>query len=303
MLLYRNEIARLYQHTGDHVCLADGDFPEGEPETSGFGSIWDDIAKRIHAGEAVVIDEGLVKAIGEQLWAGAVLGYGANFPDVDFNSPDWLMLQSLEANTYYFSAAKTIQQLALANSLLIDPATNEPRPFNVFRYLIEQQVNEVYNVQYLKAEYNMAIAASQSARAWQDDLLLLETHVGIYRTQQDGRVRPKHARLEGIALPLSDPFWGIANPPNAYGCRCYREMIPREEAAISDSESAGKAADLALTELDKNGNNRLEMFRYNPGSSRMVYPPGHPYYNLPGGGEDVARNAADQATPDRGADA
>lgn len=45
-----------------------------------------------------------------------------------------------------------------------------------------------------------------------------------YVTVGDVRVRPEHARLEGVTLPKDDPFWQRYYPPNGWSCRC--QAIP-----------------------------------------------------------------------------
>jgi len=45
-----------------------------------------------------------------------------------------------------------------------------------------------------------------------------------YVTTGDDRVRPEHARLEGVTLPKDDPFWQRYYPPNGWSCRC--QVIP-----------------------------------------------------------------------------
>lgn len=41
-----------------------------------------------------------------------------------------------------------------------------------------------------------------------------------YRTAGDARVRPNHARLNGLVFRQSDPRWPMFAPPNGYQCRC-----------------------------------------------------------------------------------
>lgn len=39
-----------------------------------------------------------------------------------------------------------------------------------------------------------------------------------YRTAGDDKVRPEHAALNGVTLPMSDPFWESYYPPNGWNC-------------------------------------------------------------------------------------
>jgi len=45
-----------------------------------------------------------------------------------------------------------------------------------------------------------------------------------YVTVGDDRVRPAHAKLEGVKLPKGDKFWKRFWPPNGWNCRC--QAIP-----------------------------------------------------------------------------
>lgn len=39
-----------------------------------------------------------------------------------------------------------------------------------------------------------------------------------YRTAKDDKVRPEHAALDGVTLPMSDSFWETYYPPNGWNC-------------------------------------------------------------------------------------
>ena len=51
-----------------------------------------------------------------------------------------------------------------------------------------------------------------------------------YRAVGDARTRPKHAELDGIILPKSDPFWSRSFVPNGYACRCSVTALTRSQA-------------------------------------------------------------------------
>ena len=66
-----------------------------------------------------------------------------------------------------------------------------------------------------------------------------------YSAILDARVRPSHARLHGLILPVDHPFWKSHYPPSAYNCRC--QVIPMTEraarSAIAKARDAGKVID------------------------------------------------------------
>ena len=108
-----------------------------------------------------------------------------------------------------------------------------------------------------------------------------------YRTAGDGRVREEHAAMHGITLPADDPFWDKYYPPNGWRCRCTAVEVNKGKYPVSDSEEAKRIGDKATTKLDRFGNNKAGIFRFNPGKEGKVFPPKHPY--LPKGCEGCTR--------------
>jgi hypothetical protein len=221
-------------------------------------------------------DPDLIKQTAKDLWASVVQGYGKDFGSVDYDSPDYKALYNLENNVYVFSGFKTHQQLKDATLLLIDKDTKKIKPWGQYRRDI-LALDQTYNVQYLYAERNHAVASAQSARAWQDDYALKDEYYGRYRTVRDGKVRKKHQLLDDIIAPLDDDIWDLINPPNDWNDRCIRDIVHKDKADPTDPERAKRLANEAMTEIDKNGNNRLAMFRTNPGKSYQVFGPENSY--------------------------
>lgn len=52
----------------------------------------------------------------------------------------------------------------------------------------------------------------------------------MYLTVGDQNVRDEHAALDGLILPVDDPFWEKHYPPWDFGCRCLVESLTEEEA-------------------------------------------------------------------------
>ena len=61
------------------------------------------------------------------------------------------------------------------------------------------------------------------------------------------------------------------------GCTSSR----RSKYEPSDHDKAMAAGERATTSLDKHGNNRAAIFRFNPGAQETLFPPRHPYYKVP----------------------
>lgn len=50
----------------------------------------------------------------------------------------------------------------------------------------------------------------------------------------------------------------------------------------TDEASAVANGETATTAIDKDGRNRLAMFRFNAGKQEVIFPPQHPYYKFKG---------------------
>lgn len=182
----------------------------------------------------------------------------------------------LQDNVFVFSGFKAHTELRQASALLRD-ASEQIKPFN--RFLTDiQKIDKDYNKTYLQAEYNFAVASSQAAARWQeiaadgDDFLLQ------YRTAKDERVREQHRLLDGITLPPSDKFWDEFFPPNGWNCRCYAVQVNPKRYPESNSEEAIQRGRAATYQPNAKGQNKAQIFRFNPGKDKKIFPPKHPYY-------------------------
>ncbi len=188
------------------------------------------------------------------------------------------MAEALDRNVFVFSGCKTYHELQEASQLLRDD-TGQIKPFRKF-YEEVRDIHPTYNEQYLEAEQEFAVHASQSAAQWAEIEQDGDEYDLQYRTAGDGKVRPEHATLEGITLPPSDPFWTSYMPPNGWRCRCRAVQVRQGKYDRSDNAAAEQLGRKATTSVDSKGRNRAEMFRFNPGKQKVIFPPNHPYYNL-----------------------
>ncbi len=79
-----------------------------------------------------------------------------------------------------------------------------------------------YNRQWLKTEYDQTIANANSAEKFKEYQKQKHLYPNLeYKTIGDERVRSSHKEMDGIILPVDDPFWQKFMPPNDWGCRCY----------------------------------------------------------------------------------
>jgi hypothetical protein len=86
-----------------------------------------------------------------------------------------------------------------------------------------------------------------------------------YSTAKDANVRPEHAALDGVTLPVDDPFWDMYFPPNDWGCRC--DVVQLESGKITDK-------DKIIAPENK------PMFQNNVGKTGIIFPEKHPYYKV-----------------------
>lgn len=180
---------------------------------------------------------------------------------------------ALENNAFVFSGFKTFHALReVGLSMLTEKG--DIKPFSDFLTDVKK-INAQYNHNYLYAEYNHALGASQMAAKWHDFEQDGDKYNLQYRTAGDDKVREEHAILNGTTLPPSDPFWDMFLPPNGWNCRCTAVQVRKNKYPTSDPELAMKRG-RNCTEGAKKA-----IFRYNAGKSLQLFPPKHPYFKCP----------------------
>lgn len=180
------------------------------------------------------------------------------------------MRQSLQKSDYIFSGIKTFHELHEAFPSLLDENGNR-KPFEQFLNDV-RKIDEKYNRNYLRAEYNLCQQSANMASKWEQFQEDGDRYNLQYRTAGDDHVRPAHAALDRITLPPSHPFWKRYFPPNGWNCRCTVVQVRKSKyPETPDSEVEH------LIGQNDSQNPKEDMFRFNPGIEKKTVPDYNPY--------------------------
>lgn len=223
----------------------------------------------------------LYKHVAGQLAGAAEKGYGKELIKTSFNTPDHQMLSKLNENLHWFSANKNWQLLVDLNAQLktSDGKLREWSDFKKEALKLDKQ----YNTIWLRTEYNAAVASAQMAGRWVDYEEDADDIYVRYDTAGDRRVRPAHALLDGITLPMSDPFWDKYWPPLGFACRCDASEILRTKGKKTNLRQYEK-----LPEVEP-------VFSHNSGKTGQVFGDSHPYFQgIPMNEQNILRKIVTQ---------
>jgi len=222
------------------------------------------------------LPEDLYFAIAEHLKEGLFKGFGGDL--AEFGGKDYALLNELRENVYMFSGAKTYQEVREMGALLADSEN-----FKDFRDKA-LEVYGTYNKNWLETEYNTAIGQGMQANQWNEieknksDFPFLR-----YSAVIDDRTSDICEPINGVILPVDDPFWDEYTPLNHFNCRCVLEQIDKFE----DVNVTPKGD---IDTLKENLNNTVsDVFKMNVGKDGYVFSPEHPYFEVAPKDRDLAR--------------
>ena len=179
------------------------------------------------------------------------------------------MRRRLQRSDWVFSGMKAFHELNEAFPSLLDENGNR-KSFERFLNDV-QKIDKTYNANYLRAEYNFVSGSAEMAARWESFMEDGDRYYLQYRTQRDDRVRPEHAALDRVTLPMSDSFWEEFFPPNGWNCRCSCVQVRKSKYEATDHDEAMLLGDEAL-QRDTKG-----MFRFNAGKEEKSVPDYNPY--------------------------
>ena len=179
------------------------------------------------------------------------------------------MRKRLTRSNYIFSGMKTFHELNEAFPSLLDSNGNR-KTFEAFLNDV-RKIDNTYNSNYLRAEYNFVQSSAEMAAKWERFSEDGDRYNLQYRTANDGKVRPEHAALNGVTLPPSDPFWEEYYPPNGWNCRCTVVQVRKSKYPATPHDEAMALGEEAL-QRDTKG-----IFHFNPGKENKTVPDYNPY--------------------------
>lgn len=180
-----------------------------------------------------------------------------------------IMRQRLSRSNYVFSGMKAFHELNEAFPSLLDENGNR-KTFERFLKDV-QSIDATYNSNYLRSEFNFVQASAEMAAKWEGFMQDGDRYYLQYRTAHDNKVRPEHAVLHGVTLPITDSFWEEYYPPNGWNCRCTVVQVRKSRYPATPHDEAMALGEEAL-QYDTKG-----MFRFNPGKQEKSVPDYNPY--------------------------
>ena len=197
-------------------------------------------------------------------------------------TPSKDLLNQLSENIYMFSGAKVYQQIQDISLLANDENIKSFANFRDEALAIYDQ----YNKNWLETEYSTAIGQAQSATRWEQiEAQKSELPFLQYSAVIDPNTSDICLPLDGICLPVDDPFWDINTPLNHFNCRCTVIQHDKTDATaigITPKDEADKATELISEK-------RQPLCEGNSGKDRLIFGKEHPYFDVPKEDKEFAK--------------
>lgn len=235
------------------------------------------------------LPKGLYKTTADVLKDGLYDGFNGQLSDFEYGTPDYKLLNELRDNIYMFSGAKTFQQVKHISSLLYTSKLD----YKVFKEEA-MKVYKNYNEAYLESEFVTAVTSGTTAKIYNDAI----DSDGLFTKFRYVAIMDQHTseickRLNGIVLPVNDPFWRTNTPPNHFNCRCQIEKIDKYEGALNTRGSKVRSAN------DYAQENRQPQFNMNAATDKVVFKKNHPYFSVPKQYKDLAKRNFNLPIPNK----
>ena len=213
-----------------------------------------------------LIDRSVTGAIARKLLQGIESGFGQQLADIgtsiDYDTPDANMLLQLQRNVWHFSAAKNYNQLVELSRALVGE-DGKLRSWEQFKEAA-WKVNDRHINQWLRVEYDNAVAGAQMAGKWTEIQREAATFPYLqFDVVMDMGTSEICRPLYNVVVPVGHPMLDRYYPPNHFGCRTTVRQLrsgtptPPEQYSLPDIPP---------------------MFQTNVGKTGMAFPAGHPYF-------------------------
>lgn len=158
----------------------------------------------------------------------------------EYATHDDALITAMELNLYRFSAGKTLAEVQALNEAFRDSSN-----YDDFAQRAELVV-EKFNKAWQRTEYDTALVTAEQIANFhrlrkQKDLY----PYWKFTTVGDDRVRPEHAKLEGMVLPQDSHHWKKLYPPLSWNCRC--RVVPLMSFEVT--EEVKKASSITANEF------------------------------------------------------
>lgn len=241
----------------------------------------DDLIAGIYSGliTEMNLPVNLYFAIADRLKEGVYKGFGIDFNELKdkavngfkFDLKDLELLTELRENTYMFSAAKTFNEVLDFRGVMVN-GDGEIKPFKEFKQDM-LSLDEQYNKNWLRTEYDTAYGQAQNSVAWNQFEKNKDVLPNLkYSAVIDANTSDICAPLDGICLPIDNPFWDKFMPLNHFNCRC---LVTQEDAdvTLTSGEDVKELTKGSLKEMD-------DVFKMNSGKQGVVFSEKHPYFEV-----------------------
>jgi SPP1 gp7 family putative phage head morphogenesis protein len=232
----------------------------------------EDLYKAVYAGSVTPnkLPKKLYSEIAKILSNGMNEGFDTNF---ELGGKDEALLKSLADNVYRFSGAKTYQQVKDMGAELV--RDGKIVSFKDFKSRADEIFN-LYNKTWLKTEYETALGQAQNARKWNDfeadkELFPMLEYDAVMDANTSDICRP----LNGIVLPVDDPFWNTHAPLNHFMCRCFLRKVDKYDDKKATSKAKAQKVAEEISPLMQ------PLFKSNSGKDGKLFDDKHPYFEAP----------------------
>ena len=170
-----------------------------------------------------------------------------------------VMRQRLQRSDYIFSGIKTFHELNEAFPSLLDENGNR-KPFERFLNDV-QKIDQTYNQNYLRAEYNFVQASASMAAKWEKFAEDGDRYNLQYRTANDDKVRPEQSRSPSLTpsgSPTTRPTAGTAAAPS------YRYASPSTQRHPTKRQCPSESRPPAMTQRVSSTSTQVRSRRPSP---------------------------------------